>query len=193
MPNICFVNGLNNCEIPEVFKEATPLEILTIKKKMPFIKVRELPSSRMKSMHKTVINVAISDSDILRSAKILPRDSDKLATVNVAVKRQMKSNRCYKGPELVRPQVINDMLEILTEKHPSYKEFPVQLLDTSNKYKFITLPLVGEEEVDETLLTLDQAFDTLLTPILDGLKLKLGTITPQDANSFVNALLDQCR
>ena len=194
MPNICFYNNLENKDIPEVFKQATLVEKLAIKKKIPFIKIRELPSSRMKFMKDRIINVAISDSDVLKSALTLPRGGDKLATVNVAVKRQLKSRNCYKGPELVRPKVINEMLSILKEKkHKSYIDFPIQFLDESSKYKFITLPMVGEEETDERLMTLTQAFDNLIPPLLDSLKVRLGTITPQDPYSFLNALLDHCK
>ena len=193
MPNISYANSLWNSDIPDVFKQATMVEKLAIKKKIPFIKIRELPSSRMKFMKDKVINVAISDSDVLKSALTLPRGGDTLATVNVAVKRQMKSRSCYKGPELVRPKVINEMLKILTEKHKSYKNFPIKLLDETSKYKFITLPMVGEEDVDDKLLTLLQAFENLVPPILDSLQLKLGILESQDANSFLHAILDQCR
>ena len=68
------------------------------------------------------------------------------------------------------------------------------LLSESSKYKFITLPLVGEKEPDENTLTLAQAIEKLLPPILFTLKLKLGdTNIPIDANSFINALQDHIR
>merc|ERR1712001_557004 len=114
-------NGLWNNNIPEVFKDATLIEKLAVKKKIPFIKVRELPTSRMKFMRDRIINVAISDSDVIKTALTLPRMNDKLGTVNVAVKRQMRSRTCYKGPELIRPTVINEMLTYLKTNHNSYK------------------------------------------------------------------------
>ena len=172
------------------------MEKLAIKKKIPFIKMRELPSSRMKYMKPNrVVNVPISDSDVLKSAMTLPRGADHLATVNVAVKRELKSKWCYKGPEIVRPQVINEMLRTLKHdtRHKSYIFFPYELLDTSSKYKFIKLPLVGEHEVSEKLMSLEQAFEKLVPPILSTLKLKIANTHQQDANSFLNALLDQCR
>ena len=196
MPHISFRNGLENNEIPQVFKDATPMEILAIKKIIPFIKVRELPSSRMKAMRNRVINVAISDSDVLKTALTLPRLDDKLATVNLAVKRQLKKKYYYKPPELVRPKVINEMLCILKSCHKSYKEFPIKAIDIlseSSKYKFITLPLAGEDEPDERLLTLSESYEKLIPPFLQKLKLKLGNVFPMDANCFINALLDQCR
>ena len=199
IPNISFANGLWNDddkiddEIPEEFKNATLVEKLAVKKKIPFIKVRELPSSRMKFMKDKVINVAISDSDLLKTALTLPRMGDTLGTVNVAVKRQMRSRTCFKGPELVRPKVINAMLKFLQAKHKSYKNFPIQFLDESSKYKFITLPLVGEDEPDENSLSLIQAYEKLVPPALEKLNLKVENITPQDANCFLSALLDQCR
>ena len=140
-----------------------------------------------------IINVPISDNDVLKTVHSLPRLNDKLATVNLAVKGRSRDRNCYKGPELVRPKVINEMLTILQDKHKSYKEFPIDLLSISSKYKFITLPLVGEKEPSETKYTLSQAFEKLLPPVLTNLKLKLGGIIPIDANCFINSLLDQIR
>ena len=196
MPNICYKNHLWIKEIPEVFKEATEMEKLAIKKKIPFIKMRDLPSSRMKYMKPNrVVNVPISDSDVLKTAMILPRGADKLATVNVAVKRELKSKWCYKGPELVRPHVINEMLRTLKHvtMHKSYVFFPYELLDTNSKYKFIKLPLVGEQDVSKKLFSLEQAFEKLVPPILSTLKLKIENVLSQDANCFLNTLMDQCR
>ena len=179
--------------MPAVFKEATLIEKLAVKKKIPFIKIRELPTSRMKYMRDRVINVAISDSDVLKTALTLPRMNDKLGTINVAVKRQMRSRTYYKGPELIRPKVINEMLTYLKTYHNSYKEFPIELLSESSKYKFITLPLVGEDEPDEKILNLTQAFEHLVPPVLESLQLKIDAIASMDANCFLRALLEQFR
>ena len=195
MPQICAKNGLDHCKIPQVFKDATPMEILAIKKTIPFTFIQQLPRSRMPYMKKSrIINVPISDNDVLKTALSLPRLNDKLATVNLAFKARQRDKNYYKPPEIVRPKVINDMLKILQKNHKSYKNFPIELLSESSKYKFITLPLVGEKEPDENTLTLAQAIEKLQPPILFTLKLKLGdTNIPIDANSFINALQDHIR
>ena len=195
MPQICAKNGLDNCEIPQVFKNATPMEILAIKKTIPFTFIQHLPRSRMPYMKKSrIINVPISDSDVLKTVFSLPRVNDQLATVNLAFKTRQRDSNYYKPPEIVRPKVINDMLKILKKNHKSYKNFPIELLSESSKYKFITLPLVGEKEPDENTLTLAQAIEKFQDQILLTFNLRRGdTNIPIDANSFINALRDHMR
>ena len=195
MPQICAKNGLDHCKIPQVFKDATPMEILAIKKTIPFTFIRQLPRSRMPYMKKSrIINVPISDNDVLKTVLSLPRVNDQLATVNLAFKARQRDTNYYKPPEVVRPKVINEMLKILQKNHKSYKNFPIKLLSESSKYKFITLPLVGENEPDENTPTLAQAIEKLQPPILLTLKLRRGdTNIPIDAHSFINALKDHMR
>ena len=195
MPQICAKNGLDHCEIPQVFKNATPMEILAIKKTIPFTFIQHLPRSRMPYMKKSrIINVPISDSDVLKTVFSLPRVNDQLATVNLAFKTRQRDSNYYKPPEIVRPKVINDMLKILKKNHKSYKNFPIELLSESSKYKFITLPLVGEKEPDENTLTLAQAIEKFQDQILLTFNLRRGdTNIPIDANSFINALRDHMR
>ena len=129
----------------------------------------------------------------MKSVLSLPRLNDELATVNLAVKGRLRDKNYYKSPELVRPKVINDMLKILIDKHKSYHKVNPDILSESSKYKFITLPLVGEKEPNENILTLDQAFEKLTPLVLSNLKLKLNEIIPINANCFINSLLDQIR
>ena len=160
MPQICAKNGLDHCEIPQVFKDATPMEILAIKKTIPFTFIQHLPRSRMPYMKKSrIINVPISDNDVLKTVFSLTRVNNELATVNLAFKARQRDTNYYKPPEIVRPKFINDMLKILQKNHKSYKNFPIELLSESSKYKFITLPLVGENEPDENTPTLAQAIE----------------------------------
>ena len=125
MPYICHANGLYNSEVPEELKDLTTVEKISIQMCLPFIKVRELPTSRMLAMHSKIANVPISDNDILKTALKLPRMPNELGTVNVAVKRRLKDPKCYKPPELIRPGKINAALAILQDRHVSYKKFPI--------------------------------------------------------------------
>ena len=195
MPQICAKNGLDHCEIPQVFKDATPMEILAIKKTIPFTFIQHLPRSRMPYMKKSrIINVPISDNDVLKTVFSLPRVNNELATVNLAFKARQRDTNYYKPPEIVRPKFINDMLKILQKNHKSYKNFPIELLSESSKYKFITLPLVGENEPDENTPTLAQAIEKFQDQILLYFNLRRGdTNIPIDANSFINALQDHMR
>ena len=67
-----------------------------------------------------IINVPISDKDVLKTVLSLPRVNDQLATVNLAFKARQRDTNYYKPPEIVRPKVINEMLKILQKNHKSF-------------------------------------------------------------------------
>ena len=201
MPYTCHYNGLFNSPIPEEFKDATMLEKLMTKKVLPFIKLRNLPRSGMKAMNSKIVNVKISDSDLVKTATQLPRTANELGTVNVCMKRELKSPNYFKMPELIRPAKVNNILKILASQHKSYmpskenkyKGFPIELIKENSKYKFIKLPYIGEDPMDEKLLKISDALDKLMPPVLEELGLKMSEKTPEDQNSFIHALFDQFR
>ena len=183
---------------------------MMIKKKLIFIKVRELHASRMLEMNGKIVNVPIEDTDLLKSCSSLPRMDNQLATVNVAFKRRRKGYT-YRKPELIRPKKINEALSYLKAKHPSYKKFPIKWLKCPNKYMFANLPLIGKLlEDEEDLPTLDDAFDylrknSLLTEWLYPLGKRseecyanlmdklISQKTPYGKDSFLHGLKDQLR
>ena len=59
-------------ETPECLK-LTNLEKQLIVKSLLFIKVRELPKTRMQAMNDRVINVPIEDGDLIKEVTSLPR------------------------------------------------------------------------------------------------------------------------
>ena len=210
MPNMCHANGLGISKMPKELEDLTWLELLMIKKKLIFIKVKEKKSSGMKYMKGSIANVAISDSDVLKSCTFLPRMEDQLGTVNVAFKRKRKGY-CYRKPELIRPAKVNEALFYLKSHHPSYKEFPIEVLKETQKYMFANLPLIGQLlEDEEKLLNLDDAFsylrqNSLLMELLyphgkrneENYSKYMDKLvkekTPQNNDSFIHALLDQMR
>ena len=210
MPNMCHANGLGISKMPKELEDLTWLELLMIKKKLIFIKVKEKKSSAMKYMKGSIANVAISDSDVLKSCTFLPRMEDQLGTVNVAFKRKRKGY-CYRKPELIRPAKVNEALFYLKSHHPSYKEFPIEVLKETQKYMFANLPLIGQLlEDEEKLLNLDDAFsylrqNSLLMELLyphgkrneenyaKYMDKLVKEKTPQNNDSFIHALLDQMR
>ena len=210
MPNMCHANGLGISEIPTELQDLSFIELMMIKKKLIFIKIRELHSSRMLEMNGKIANVAIEDTDVLKSCSSLPRMDNQLGTVNVAFRRSRKGYT-YRKPELIRPQKINEALAFLKAKHPSYKKFPIKYLKCPNKYMFANLPLIGKLlEDEENLPTLDDAFNflrknSLLTECLYPLGKRseecysklmdklISQKTPYGKNSFLDGLKDQLR
>ena len=210
MPNMCHANNLDVFEWPKELADMTHLELLMIKKKLVFIKIRDKNSSGMKFMKSSIVNVPISDSDLLKSCTFLPRMGNEVGTVNVAFKRKRRKYY-YRKPELVRPAKINKALAFLKSKHPSYHKFDVEVLNESSKFMFCHLPLIGQLLEDEKdLLTLDDAYEFLKTSeTLTEWLLPLGKRNtesyaklyenlikergPQNKDSFIQALMDQMR
>ena len=85
MPPICAENSLKYCEIPECLK-LTNIERQLIVKNLIFIKVRQLPKTRMNVMNDRVINIPIEDADIIKEVTSLPRTDKNSGMVTVKLK-----------------------------------------------------------------------------------------------------------
>ena len=123
MPPICFKNQLNYTNIPECLK-LTSLEKQLIVKSLLFIKVRELPKTRMQAMNDRVINIPIEDGDIIKEATSLPRNKLNSGMISVKLKRKLEMKNYHKFG-LVRPERIHRALIFLKENHPEYNNIDV--------------------------------------------------------------------
>lgn len=215
MPNMCHANGLAISKLPEALRDLNQIELMLIKKKLVFIKVRELKPSRMLEMNNRLVNVPISDTDLYKTCSLLPRMENESGTVNVAFKRIRKSPYYYRKPELIRPKKVNDALEYLQKFHPSYdpSEMDIKKLNDANTYKFANLPLIGQLlEDEENLPTLEDCFNYLgkndllskwLCPLGEKTEENYGKLMtkllrqhppqPQGKDCFLNGLKDQMR
>ena len=75
MSNLCYINGLEVVNTPESLN-LTGLEKQLIVKCLLFLKVRQLPKTRMDVINDRVINVPISDEDVVKTVISLPRSKD---------------------------------------------------------------------------------------------------------------------
>ena len=192
MPNMCHANGLDVNPLPKELQDLTFLETMMIKKKLLFIRIREKLTSGMKRMIGKVVNVPISDTDLLKTATSLPRTADDLATVNVAFHRK-KNVYQHRKPELVRPKKVNDALKYLQKHHPSYKDFDVETLNEDNKFMFANLPLIGQcLEDEEKLMNLNDAFNHMKSsPFLSDLLNPQIIKSEENYQAFFDALIDE--
>ena len=108
MPPICFKNRLNYMETPDCLKLSN-LEKQLIVKSLLFIKVRELPKTRMQAMNDRVINVPIEDGDIIKEVTSLPRTKKNSGMIAVKLKRKMEMKTYHKFG-WIRPEVIQRAL-----------------------------------------------------------------------------------
>ena len=128
MPSQCFQNNLQVSEIPEALQDLTDLEIQLLSKNILFLKVRQLPKTRMNTLNDRVICVPIEDDDVVKTVESLPRNSSNNGLVWVRFKRQLLKKAHYMS-EMVRPQKIYEALHYLKSHHPSYKNIKIENFD----------------------------------------------------------------
>ena len=128
MPSQCFQNNLQVPEIPEALQDLTDLEIQLLSKNILFLKVRQLPKTRMNTLNDRVICVPIEDDDVVKTVDSLPRNSTNNGLVWVRFKRQLGKKSHYLS-EMVRPQKIYEALHCLKSHHPAYKNIQIAKFD----------------------------------------------------------------
>ena len=109
MPPLCFANKLKIAERPSFFKDLKGLEKQLIRKSLPFLKIRQLPKTGMEVLNDRIVNVPISDDDIVKTVTSLPRTSKNDGTINLQFKRKLEYKTYYKA-ESVRLNQVYDAL-----------------------------------------------------------------------------------
>ena len=143
MPPLCFKNGLQVAEIPDELSILTGLEKQLIKKNLPFLKVRQLPKTQMDIINDKCVNIPISDDDLIKIVKSLPRTKDTNGIINLKMKRKLKYKSYYKM-EAIRPEAVYKALFYLKEHNPFYRD--IELLPYE---KF--LESLQQDEVDDSM------------------------------------------
>ena len=98
MPPMCSKNGLEPAVIPDCLSYLSNLEKQLIVKNLIFIKVRQLPKTRMMAMNDRVINLPIGDENIAKQVTSLPRTKDNSGMICVGLKRKSNMKNYFKGP-----------------------------------------------------------------------------------------------
>ena len=120
MPPMCSKNALEPSVVPNCLKNLTNLEKQLIVKNLVFIKIRQLPKTRMEAMNDRVINVPITDDNIAKRVTSLPRTEDNSGLVNVGLKRKLNMKNYHKHG-LINPDRVYHACEYLVKHHPAYK------------------------------------------------------------------------
>ena len=128
MPPMCQNNNLEPAIAPDCLKDLTNLEKQLIVKNLIFIKVRQLPKTRMDAMNDRVINVPISDENISKRVTSLPRTSDNSGMVNIGLKRKLNMKNYHKQG-LINPHRVYQACEYLIKNHPAYMSIKLESYD----------------------------------------------------------------
>ena len=105
------MNGLFVENIPESL-QLTDVENQLIAINLLFMKLKKLPKSRMGCMADRVVNVSLTDEQIMASVKTLPRSLDNGFIVPIQFKR-MKEMKNSVMEAFVRPNILIDSLKTL--------------------------------------------------------------------------------
>ena len=75
----------------------------------------------MEILNDRIVNVPISDEDLVKTVTTLPRTPKNDGTINLQYKRKMEYKTYYKT-ESVRPHLILEALVYLKNNQPDYKK-----------------------------------------------------------------------
>ena len=99
----------------------TELEGSLIAKNLIFQKIYQLPKSRWTALTDRIINVPITNEDILNTVESLPRTPKEAGLIGVALKRKLEYKNTHKR-QLVNPHKILKMLALLRRAgNPHYQ------------------------------------------------------------------------
>jgi hypothetical protein len=124
VPKIHHSNGLWLDKVPEEL-ELKDLEQQLIARTLLFMKVKRLPTTRMKAMFDQVISVPIEQDDVSRTVSELPRHPDDAKIVAVKLKRKLEYRNTH-IEEFIRPSKCIKAVEKLKEMgNPFYQDVNV--------------------------------------------------------------------
>ena len=159
IPSICIANALSLEEIPEELK-LTDLEQQLIAKVLIFMKVKKLPTTRMKAVIDKVISVPIENQDVEKTVRSLPRRPDDAQIVAVELKRKLEMKNSHLR-EFIRPEIVVKAVKKLKELgNPYYRDVTVDENftipsddDMANEIDDVVLE---EMEIDEPMEVCDE-------------------------------------
>ena len=124
LPKIHISNGLWLDKVPAEL-ELKDLEQQLIARSLLFMKVKKLPTTRMKAMIDKVISVPIEQDDVSKTISELPRHPDEAKIVAVQLKRKLEMKNTHLA-EFVRPAKCIKAVEKLKELgNPFYQDVRV--------------------------------------------------------------------
>ena len=124
IPKIHYTNGLWLDKVPDelLLKD---LEQQLIARSLIFMKVKKLPTTRMKAMHDMVISVPIEEDDISKNISALPRHPDDANIVAVQLKRKVLWKNTHLE-EFIRPaKCIKAVVKLKELGNPFYQDITI--------------------------------------------------------------------
>ena len=121
IPPMATKNGLKIYKHdPEL--ELTELEGNLIAKNIMFMKIFQMPRSRWSALKDKIVNVPVTDEDIVNTVTKLPRTPNEAGLIEVSLKRKLEYKNAH-AQQLINPQKCFKMLELLKRSRNPYYQF----------------------------------------------------------------------
>ena len=125
LPTCAKANKMTFPEKPDVLKDLTPLEERLISQRIPFMRVRELPSGGQLSIHGNVVNIP---ADVNSTVSVLPRPINESQTIPIKLKRRLGYKHHYQFQN-IRPTKVLEAAQYLVRNSEIFKNEGIQVMD----------------------------------------------------------------
>ena len=126
MPPMCHSNNLENYNFDQTpWMKLSELENSLIAKDLLFMKIVQLPKSRMSALKGQEVNIPLTDSDIKNTVSQLPRTPDEAAVIPVQLKRKQAFRNAHLK-EYISPSKIKKSLETLKSLGHKHYQFDLE-------------------------------------------------------------------
>ena len=150
MPPMCHSNNLETHNFNETpWMRLSELENSLIALDLLFMKVYQLPRSRMSAIKDQVVNIPLTDLDIKSNLSLLPRTPDEAVVIPVQLKRKQALKNAHLE-EFISPSKIRQALTTLKSLgHPHYQfDFECNMEDFERRMAIEAELLKKEAEQD---------------------------------------------
>ena len=125
IPSISESNGLQLDEVPIELSRLSELEQQLIARALIFMKIKKLPTSRMKAFVDRVISVPLENFDVEKTVTSLPRHPDDAKIIAVKLKRKLELKQAHLQEFISPMNVIEAVKALKTACNEFYKDVRV--------------------------------------------------------------------
>ena len=150
-PPLSPFNGLWITETPKEVKELNHLERTLISKRILFIKIFKMPTSRWHKVKDKTVNVPICDDTLLKTLNklnvSLPRKPEEAGLIPVQLKRKLEFNNVHYEAYVRKDKMEAALMKLKEMRHSGYTNLPN--IPVSNRFSVLEDEEVREESEDE--------------------------------------------
>ena len=179
----------NNLQLELMDKnlQLTELEGSLIAKNLLFLKIFQLPKSRWTALTDKIVNIPITNEDVVNTVDSLPRTPKEAGLIGVALKRKLEYKNTHKR-QLVNPGKIIKVLNLLRKSgnpyytvHDDFSKFEERCKDEDPEGYKVVFPT--SDDLEEGMEILPQVKNTDFNDEID-----IDSCSNQDSDDDLNEL-----